>query len=232
MDLNQSGTIDATDAQREFSWYNANVPCPSTQDRYTYDGNGTQLKREHLVPSTTGWTVQSSTVYVAGIYEKTGARDVTKYYQAFGRTIAFRQVPAGGGQPAVYYPLLDHLGTTMSVAGGDGSLLGTQWYWPYGAARGASGITETDRLYTGQRQEVGDAALGLYNYKARFYSTALGRFVSADTRGDGLNRYGYGHDNPLRFSDPSGHCVFWMGQLQPCSQDQVERAIRCDFVGA
>jgi RHS repeat-associated protein len=47
----------------------------------------------------------------------------------------------------------------------------------------------TDKLYTGQQQEAGDPALGLYDYQARFYSTLLGRFVSANTVGDGLNRY-------------------------------------------
>ncbi len=49
-------------------------------------------------------------------------------------------------------------------------------YWPYGATR-AGGVAQTDKLYTGQQQEPGDAALGLYNYKARFYSTTVGRFV-------------------------------------------------------
>jgi RHS repeat-associated protein len=52
-------------------------------------------------------------------------------------------------------------------------------YWPYGGTR-EGGVTGTDLLYTGQWQEAADAGMGLYNYKARFYSTALGRFVSAD----------------------------------------------------
>jgi hypothetical protein len=39
----------------------------------------------------------------------------------------------------------------------------------------------------------------------------LGRFVSADTvippGVQGLDRYGYVNNNPLRYTDPSGHCV-------------------------
>ena len=54
-------------------------------------------------------------------------------------------------------------------------------YWPYGATRSGA-ITQTDKLYTGQQQEAGDDAMGLYNYKARFYSTVTGRFVSADPK--------------------------------------------------
>jgi RHS repeat-associated protein len=73
--------------------------------------------------------------------------------------------------------------------------------------RSGGPITQTDKLYTGQQIEPGgDPAFGLYNYKARFYSTFTGQFVSADTSArDGFNRYSYVSDNPLRLTDPSGH---------------------------
>ncbi len=73
---------------------------------------------------------------------------------------------------------------------------------------------DTDRRYTGQRWE---ASLGLYDYRARFYSPGLGRFVSADTVVPGagnpqaLNRYAYVLNSPLKYTDPSGHkaCGPW-----------------------
>ena len=115
-------------------------------------------------------------------------------------------------------------------------------YWPYGATR-AGGVAQTDKLYTGQQQEAGDAALGLYHYKARLYSTTVGRFVSADpvvqaqTDPLALNRYAYVRDNPLRFVDPSGHCFTFMGQKFSCSNTDAENWItwamtRNDWVGA
>jgi RHS repeat-associated protein len=65
----------------------------------------------------------------------------------------------------------------------------------------------TDKQYTGQQVEPGDP-LGLYNYKARMYSTVTGRFTSADTwTGDGLNRYAYTRNNPLTYRDATGHGV-------------------------
>jgi len=109
---------------------------------------------------------------------------VTKYYTAFGRTLALAQTPAGGGAATVSYPLLDHLGSTSALTDGSGAVAGTRAYWPYGAQRSASGLTQTDKLYTGQQREQGDPALGLYNYRARFYSTTLGRFVSAEAGSD------------------------------------------------
>jgi len=54
----------------------------------------------------------------------------------------------------------------------------------------------------------------LYDYGARFYDPLLGRFISADTVVPGagnpqaLNRYAYVLNNPLRYTDPSGHWIF------------------------
>jgi RHS repeat-associated protein len=69
---------------------------------------------------------------------------------------------------------------------------------------------QTDKLLTGQREMAG---LGIYNYGARFYSPKLGRFLSADTIVSGyanpqnLNRFSYVNNNPLRYTDPTGHMM-------------------------
>jgi len=71
-----------------------------------------------------------------------------------------------------------------------------------------SGTTPTTYRYTGQRWEAG---LGLYFYRARWYDPTLGRFAQPDTLvpkpGDpqNFNRYAYVRNNPLRFTDPTGH---------------------------
>ena len=67
----------------------------------------------------------------------------------------------------------------------------------------------TDRRFTGQRWE---ANLGLYDYRARFYDPTLGRFLQPDPivpepgNPQALNRYAYVYNNPLRYTDPTGHC--------------------------
>jgi hypothetical protein len=51
------------------------------------------------------------------------------------------------------------------------------------------------------------------HYGARFYSPRLGRFVSADSivpqpgEPQALNRYSYVYNNPVIYTDPSGHCI-------------------------
>jgi hypothetical protein len=51
----------------------------------------------------------------------------------------------------------------------------------------------------------------LYDYRARFYDPTLGRFLQPDPlvpepgNPQALNRYAYVYNNPLRYTDPSGH---------------------------
>jgi RHS repeat-associated protein len=82
-------------------------------------------------------------------------------------------------------------------------------YLPFGGTRWESGSTPTDFQFTGQRKEAG---FGLYDYHARFYDPLIGRFISADsivpqaTNPQALNRYSYVVNNPLKYTDPTGHC--------------------------
>jgi len=67
----------------------------------------------------------------------------------------------------------------------------------------------SSRVETGQR----DVGLGIYHYGARFYSPKIGRFLSADTIIPGyanpqnLNRFSYVRNNPVRYTDPTGHMI-------------------------
>ena len=167
--------------------------------RFLYDGDGNRVKRVEAL---------TTTVYLGSLVEIAigpGGRITTTTYYLGGQRVALRQ----GG--AVIYLHADHLGSISLATDGSGlAIPGSRTgYLPFGGERfGGSGLP-TDRRFTGQRNE---AALGsLYDYGARFYSPALGRFISADTIVPGpgnpqaLNRYSYVFGNALRYSDPSGH---------------------------
>jgi len=82
-------------------------------------------------------------------------------------------------------------------------------YRAFGATRFTPGTTPTSYRCTGQREE---AALGLHFYNARWYDPALGRFAQPDSLipeqsqgAQAWDRYAYVNNNPLKYTDPSGH---------------------------
>jgi len=62
--------------------------------------------------------------------------------------------------------------------------------------------------FTGQRW---DGVIKLYDYKARYDDPAIGRFIQPDpivpdpANPQDLNRHTYVRNNPVRYTDPSGH---------------------------
>jgi RHS repeat-associated protein len=110
----------------------------------------------------------------------------------------------------LYWILGDHLGSTAVTASSDGALYSEIRYTAFGEVRYSDGTTLTDYQYTGQRLEE---IMGIYYYRARWYDPAIGRFMQADTMVPkpesplALDRYAYANNNPLKYTDPSGHCI-------------------------
>ena len=194
------------DAQNRLSA--AQVVTPDGEEQsllYRYDDQGTLVERMDS---------QTATFYIGPYYEYSEPRNAqgtvpankvhTKhYYLVDGRPVAMRK------DGALYYLFGDHLGSTsLVVSAATGEVVAQQRYLPFGSVRWRAGTLPTDRQYTGQRW---DADLGLYDYKARYYAPALGRFIQPDTivpepgNPQALNRYAYVLNNPLRYNDPSGH---------------------------
>jgi RHS repeat-associated protein len=97
----------------------------------------------------------------------------------------------------------DHLRSSVLVTNERQEVVHRASYLPYGeevspavgdfTPRYQFNFKETDRS-------------GLYDYGARLYDPAAGRWVSADTSlADGLNRYAYVENNPVGRTDSTGH---------------------------
>ncbi|MBI5877540.1 MAG: RHS repeat-associated core domain-containing protein [Chloroflexi bacterium] len=114
-----------------------------------------------------------------------------------------------GAVSALYFVHTDHLGSVSLTTDGAGAVVSEQKFTAWGVVRAANGAMPTDVGYTGQRA---DASTGLMFYGARYYDSYLNRFISADSIVPGagnpqaLNRYSYVLGNPLKYTDPSGHC--------------------------
>ena len=112
--------------------------------------------------------------------------------------------------PVFYYYIADHLGSSSVMTDRAGVLVQHYEYAAYGNERYNAGTPalQVSNRYTGQ---VLDEETGLYYYNARYYDPELGRFTQPDTmvpdpsHSQTLNRYTYVDNNPLKYTDPSGH---------------------------
>jgi RHS repeat-associated protein len=106
----------------------------------------------------------------------------------------------GTGTGTRRFLMADERGSVAAVTDVSGTPLTLNTYDEYGRP----GASNAGRFqYTGQ---VWLPEAGLYHYKARAYSAALGRFLQEDPIGfsGGINLYAYVGNDPVNFTDPSG----------------------------
>ncbi len=94
----------------------------------------------------------------------------------------------------------DRLRSVIACTDDTGAVLNRYKYGPFGET---ANLTGTPFGYTGQRY---DSEVGLYNYKARIYSPAIGRFFQPDPIGTtgGINLYAYTGNDALNLTDSTG----------------------------
>ena len=123
------------------------------------------------------------------------------------------EVRAGTCAPVFWYYHGDHLGGSNVMTDRSGALVDHYEYYAFGKEKHNDPTCSfnVSNRYTGQ---ILDEDTGLYYYNARYYDPELGRFIQADSivpsAGDPqtLNRYSYVNNNPLKYTDPSGHFAF------------------------
>jgi RHS repeat-associated protein len=100
-----------------------------------------------------------------------------------------------------------------AITDDSGTLITQQRYLPFGGERELPNNPTTqltDYAYTGQRA-LDPGMGGLMDYRARFFSPYLNRFLQPDTiisnpaNPQTFNRYSYVTNRPINFNDPTGH---------------------------
>lgn len=122
----------------------------------------------------------------------------------------------GGGEAAgstqkLFY-LKDHLGSTRAVINTNGAVTESYDYYPFGLKMPGrvypTTPTVTKNLFTGKERDV---ETGWDYFEARYYSAAIGRWLSVDLAGylaPGWSPYAYTFNDPINFFDPDGEFPF------------------------
>jgi RHS repeat-associated protein len=186
---------------------------------YSYDGDGKRVKKSS---GTLYWTGMGSDA----LDETDLAGTVQREYVYFNGKRVARLTPPS----TVRYFYSDHLGSHGLVTSATGAIQEESDYHPYGEEAVIVDTLSTQPYkFTGKER---DAESGLDYFIVRHYSSALGRFMQPDEFKGGpvdafdgetgppgplpyanifnpqsLNKYSYTYNNPLRYTDPNGHCA-------------------------
>jgi len=142
---------------------------------------------------------------------------ISFYFERNDTAIIFDIVLDGASATATFhvcsgsteYYAHDVLSNARLVISSSGARLNILAYRPFGQLAWNSG-SEPEYSYTGEYHE---ASSNLYYLNSRWYDPTTGRFISPDDRLGRLsmpqdqNRYAYVMNNPMKYTDPTGHIV-------------------------
>ncbi|AKB28468.1 hypothetical protein MSSIT_1749 [Methanosarcina siciliae T4/M] len=161
-------------------------------EKYWYDASGQRIKKQN--------SDGEFTYYINKFYEIDNGISTSYFFRDDERV-------AKETSESMEWYLSDHIGSTSLMVDENGLEVERTDYFPYGQVR--SGELEKYG-FTGQEN---DADTGLMYYGARYYSPEYRVFVQPDTmlpdpyNPQALNRYSYVLNNPVKYTDPSGHYV-------------------------
>jgi RHS repeat-associated protein len=183
--------------------YNAENQLTSTAGiTYTYDGDGKRVSKSN---GKLYWYGMGSDA----LDESDASGNITNEYVFFGGKRIARRDSSGN----VNYYFADHLGTARVVTNATGTILDDSDFYPFGGERSYVSGSGNTYKFTGKER---DSESGLDSLGARFHSSNLGRFVSADpvmasrshiADPQRWNQYAYVSNNPLTRMDTAGR--FW-----------------------
>jgi RHS repeat-associated protein len=176
----------------------------SASATYRYDANGRRIQRSSGGQVTNYlWDELSANGDV--VAETDSANNpLARYILGNGQLIAQER----GGATSFY--LDDGQHNVRALANSSGALTDQYTYDAFGNLKTQTGSTINPYQFASQQF---DPLSSLYDMSARYYDPSVGRFLSQDTAALNmqnpleLNRYSYTANNPVNYTDPSGHQI-------------------------
>ena len=210
---------------RTISYSSYNKPSSITQGARTISFlDDTEHQRFKQV------TPEGATLYIAafGVLAELSSPGAsgqkwTDYLSVGNAMVGMRVIQTAAETISTRYFHTDHLGSISVITNENGVVQERLSYDAWGKRRNANGAddvtgsitSQTTRGFTGEEEL---SVSGLVHLNGRVYDPLLARFTSADTMTESpydpqdWNRYSYVGNDPLAFTDPSGHCFlgcFW-----------------------
>lgn len=188
----------------------ASITQGSATVSFTYDANHGRIKQ--VAP-------EGTTLYIAGGIERftatSGLTQWNDYLMAGSQLVGVHFTRSDSTQNTRHF-VTDHLGSVAVITDEMGAVVERLSYDAWGKRRYANGADDSTNAITSQTTKgfTGHehiASVGLINMNARIYDPQLGRFMTPDSvvqdiyLSQVLNRYCYVGNNPLSFTDPTGH---------------------------
>ncbi len=191
---------------------------------FDYEADGYRHSKNTVTPSS-----EENIVYfyegdhVAFESDETGKVTAVNHYgtSQYARTIY------EGEEETTFYYQFNAYGDVTALIGTDGNTIAKYEYDAFGNLTSQPDIKVNNSItYRGYEY---DSETGLYYLNARYYDSETARFLTEDTyRGEkndplSLNLYTYCKNNPLKYTDPTGHSAVDFGYVSG-SYELSERA--------
>ncbi|WP_455589832.1 RHS repeat-associated core domain-containing protein [Bacteroides rodentium] len=157
---------------------------------YTYGADGTKLKTVHKIGSTT-----TTTDYCGNVVYENGVQKLLLTEEGYVTL----------NDNKYHYYLKDHQGNNRVVINQSGSVEETNHYYPFGGVFASINGVQPYK-YNGKEFDA-KKGLNWYDYGARMYDAALGRFTTVDPSAENYfytSLYAYCGNNPVNRIDPDG----------------------------
>ena len=157
---------------------------------YTYGADGTKLRTVHKIGTTT-----TTTDYCGNVVYENGVRKQLLTEEGYVTL----------SDSKYHYYLKDHQGNNRVVINQSGTVEETNHYYPFGGVFASAGNVQPYK-YNGKEYDS-KKGLNWYDYGARHYDVALGRFTTVDPLSEKYYQtspYGYCENNPINRIDPNG----------------------------